>query len=378
MSEARTSRAIHRDISFGMRVVLASATILASGPAVTAWKQSAQAPAEQEHPIHARAGEVSTPAIVRDRHTGEMVLDLTAKDFHVFDNGTPQKIDHVDLGEESLSIVLLVETSSRVEPMLSAIRAAGIVFAEAAMGKTGEAAILGYDDAVTVLEPFTTNSDQVQNAINHLHSGASGIRLYDAMDRGVSLLKRCPVVRRRILMIIGEARDSKSKAKLGAVLRMAELTNVTIYCVGLSTTAANFRQPATQYEPPRIGPIGTYPVPPLKMKPPTPDMEQAAQPNMNLGAVVVWLAETGKNAVGSNSLKLATNATGGLLIDVTQDRAIQNAVDEIGGELHAGYTIDYHLPENKTTGYHEIKITADRPGVTVRTRPGYYIAPPER
>jgi hypothetical protein len=27
-------------------------------------------------------------------------------------------------------------------------------------------------------------------------------------------------------------------------------------------------------------------------------------------------------------------------------------------------------------GYHEIKVVVDRPNVSLRTRPGYYVAPP--
>ena len=57
-----------------------------------------------------------------------------------------------------------------------------------------------------------------------------------------------------------------------------------------------------------------------------------------------------------------------------KDRSIQKAMDEIGGELHAQYTLGYRPAGDNPTGYHEIKVEIDRPGITVRTRPGYYIA----
>jgi hypothetical protein len=51
-------------------------------------------------------------------------------------------------------------------------------------------------------------------------------------------------------------------------------------------------------------------------------------------------------------------------------------MDEIGGELHAQYTLGYRSPGEVSFGYHEIKVTVDRRGATVRTRPGYYLSLP--
>jgi VWFA-related protein len=332
---------------------------------------------QRKHAIRARVTEVSAPVIVRDRHSGEMILTLTRDNFRVFDNGTQQTIDHFDLGGDSLSIVLVTETSSHVEPMLPAIRQAGIVFTEAVMGQTAEAAVIGYYDTVDLLQSFTTDVDAVQGIINRLPVGTSGMHLYDAMARGIQLLEQRPVGQRRVMLVIGEAQDSGSEDKLGEVLRHAQLANVTIYSIGLSSTAADLRQPAGQYQPPQIGPPGTYPLPTPNGQPPTPQMEQAVQPNMDLAALLIWLVKTGKNAIGPNSLEIASKATGGLHVNTMHDRNIQKAIDEIGGELHAQYTLSYHPPGAEVSGYHQIKIAVDKPGVDLRTRPGYYIPPPE-
>ena len=39
-------------------------------------------------------------------------------------------------------------------------------------------------------------------------------------------------------------------------------------------------------------------------------------------------------------------------------------------------SLGYRPPPNVESGYHEIKVTVDREGVSVRTRPGYYLPPP--
>ena len=300
----------------------------------------------------------------RDRD-GELVLNLEQKDFHVFDNGAEQTIDHFDLGGDPLAIALLVETSSRVEALLPAVRQSGIVFTQTVMGRTADAAVLSYDDTVEIRQNFK------------LQMGTSGSKLYDGIARGVALLAEQPPRMRRILLIVGEAEDTGSSTKLGVALREAELANVTIYTIGLSTTAAEVRSQPRQYSAPSIGPPGTFPVPLPPGVPETPDNEAAAQGgNIDLMSLAVWVVQHALSTVKNHALEVATLATGGRHIATMKDRSIEKAMDEIGGELHAQYTLGYRPPGDEPSGFHEIKVTVDRPGVKLRTRPGYYLPPP--
>jgi VWFA-related protein len=110
--------------------------------------------------------------------------------------------------------------------------------------------------------------------------------------------------------------------------------------------------------------------------PQTPDIERQMQQNVDLLALAELLVKTGMNALGPNSLAVASKATGGLHLNIMKDRSIEEAIDEIGGELHAQYTLGYRPAGDQVSGYHEIKVQVHRPGVTVRTRPGYYLPPP--
>ena len=322
--------------------------------------------------IRVRVSEVTAPVTVRNS-SGEMVLDLTEKNFRVYDNGTEQKLDHFDVGGDPLSIVLLVETSLHVEPMLPAIQRVGAVFTEAVMGTTSEAAVLTFDSTVDTRLKFTTDPDDVQDTVKHLQVGSDEVLLYDGMMRGIAMLEQRPAVRRKILVVVSEAQDFGSDAKLGEVLRRAQLANVMIYSIGLSTAMADLRGQPKPRPIPGIGPPDKDPSPPQSV------IEAANEPiqGLDLMPLVIWLVKTGKNAVGPNSLAIASKATGGLHENVKRDASIQKAMDEIGGELHAQYTLGYRPAGDDLTGYHEIKVVVDRPGVTVRTRPGYYIPPPE-
>jgi len=325
--------------------------------------------------IHVRVNEVTAPVTVRNAN-GEMLLDIPKESFHIFDNGVEQKIEHFDLGASSLSIVLVVETSSHIDPMFKSVKQMGIVFTETVMAQTSEVAVVGYDDDVSLLKKFTTDPERIGEVINNLTTGNSGSHLYDAMARGISLLEKRPLPQRRILVVLGEAQDTGSENRLGEVLRSAQLANVTIYSIGLSTAMADLRAKKEPVDH-SLGPPGTYPIPTPPGKPPTPDLEQQmANPPIDYMALAIWLVKTGKNALGPNSLEIASKATGGMFLHAKKDSTIQKAVDAIGGEIHAQYSLGYRPPPNVESGYHEIKVTVDREGVSVRTRPGYYLPPP--
>ncbi|MBI3404321.1 MAG: VWA domain-containing protein [Acidobacteria bacterium] len=323
--------------------------------------------------IRVRVDLVHTPVTVRD-DKGEIVYDLAQKDFRVFDNGVLQNIENFDLGGEPISAVLVLEASSRVEPLMAAVRKTGIIFTQTVLGPSGESAVISYDDTINSLLPLTSNQDQIEKIVSTFRMGTGGARLYDAIGQGISLLGDRPRERRRVILVVGEAYDTGSAATLGSVLREAQLANVTIYTVGLSTTAAQLRADPKPVGP-QISPPGTFGLPKIPGSVQTPGTEQQRHGNMDLLALLVWLVTHATNALTDNPLELATAGTGGLHMPTYKDRTIERAMDQIGAELHAQYSLSYRPAGSAAIGYHEIKIMVARTGVKVRARPGYYIPP---
>jgi VWFA-related protein len=326
---------------------------------------------------------VTTPVTVRDSR-GEMVHNLDAKDFRVTDNGAAQKISHFDLGGDPISLVILVETSSRIEPLAPEIRKTGILFTQTVMGPTGEAAVVGFNDSVDKLQDFTSSADQIESTITNLRIGASGLKLFDAMAVGVEMLTSRPQAtaekpgRRRVMLVLSEGVDEGSEKQLGEVLRQAQLANVTIYGVGLSTTRAEFQSKPKPPERPNL-PVGSVPPPPGV--PATPTYEDNYRyGGADLMAAVIWAVQHIHDKVKGNPLEVAAAATGGAQLSTFKDRSIENAIDEIGGELHSQYTLSYTPTDANMTGYHEIKVSVlrnDAKNLKIRSRPGYYLAPPD-
>jgi len=327
-----------------------------------------------ENAIRVRVALVNVPVTVRNGNQ-ELVLDLKKDNFHVFDNGVRQTIESFDLSGEPLSAVLVFETSPRIAPLLPAVRKSAIVFTQTVIGPSGDAAILSYNDTVDRLLGFTADHDKIEKTIANLKVGRGGTHLYDALSKAVGMLENRKPSRRRVIIVVGEARDAGSEEKLGEVLREAQISNIVIYTVGLSTTAAELRAPPSQSRPLPATPPGTFGAPPFPGTAQTPTSEQQYAGNIDLLALVEWTVEHATSVVKDHPLEVATVATGGTYQPTFRDRSIENAVDAIGGELNAQYTLTYRPTKSDAPGYHKIKVTVDRPGLTVRTRPGYYLSP---
>ncbi len=322
--------------------------------------------------IRVKVQVVNAPVAVRDAKK-RVILDLRKEDFTILDNRVKQTIESFDLAGEPLSTVLVLETSSRVAPFLPAVRKSAIVFTQTVVGASGSAAVIGYDKIVARVQPFTENQDDIEKAITHLKAGDTTARLYDALSDAVVLLRTQPSGRRRVIIVVGESKDTGSNEKFGEVLRRAQLANIVIYSVGLSTASAEAR-----YEPQQAGPIsamppGTFGMPPMPGTAQTPTSVEQYAGNMDLGALAELAVRNAAGVVISQPLEVAAAATGGMYQSIYRDRTIENAVGEIGGDLNAQYTLSYEPTKSNEPGYHEIRIIVDRRGVKVRTRPGYYL-----
>ena len=344
-------------------------------------------PPEALAKISARVTLVNMPVTVRDAKGG-MIHDLEQQDFLVTDNGVPQKITHFDVGSDPISLVVVVETSDRMDSFLPQLRKTGILFTEQVMGPEAEAAMIGFDDEIHKLRDFTHSHDAVEAAFTGLKTGDSGQHLFDAMAAGVEMLsgrgkpsKESAAPGRRVMLVMAEALDKGSDSRLGEVLRRAQLENVTIFSVGLSTTRSELQSQPRQNAPVPITPPGTFGMPGPPGTVPTPGGGNVS--GVDLIALAQVLVEHTKSAETKHALELGAVATGGAYYSTFKGRSIQEAIDEIGGELHSQYMLSYS-PANKSDdvqefGYHQISVSLVQDkakGKKITSRPGYYVPPP--
>ena len=325
--------------TFAFRCVLALS--FSAALAGSEWSQTQAPPPLAKDQIRVVTNEVVVAATVTDP-SGEFVLDLSQEDFHVFDDRVEQKIDHWDLGGDPLAVVLVLETSSRPHAMIPVIHSLGSIFTETAMALDGEAAVITYDSTVEVRLPFTLDHDAVEKSIASVQFEDPRRNLYDAMALAVGMLRDEAPMRRRIMLIVGESRDDGSKAKLGEIVRDAEHANISIYAVGPSSMTRDLLQDAPAL----------------------------------WAAPAIFLLQQGRNRAKNHELEVAAAATGGIHYSAVRAATLRDALDKIGGELHAQYIIGYQPNSERAPGFHSIRVTVSRPNVFIRTRPGYYLASP--
>ena len=314
-------------------VLSLSAVIVSSSRSQT---PSASPPANGQ--IRVATNEVIVPVTVADA-SGEFVLDLSQKDFHVFDGGVEQTIDHWEVGGDPLAIVVVLETSTRLHGMIPVIHGLGSILGETVMLLNSEAAVITYDSTVELRQPFTQDHEAVRDAIAAVKFEAPERMLYDGMNRAVQMLEAEPPKWRRVILVVGESEDGGSTAKLGPIVRAAARANIAIYAVG-----------------PRSA---------------TRDLLDAAPALW--AAPAIFLLQEGRNKVKNHDLEVAAAATGGVHYGGIRVATLQSAVDAIGAELHLQYVIGYRSNLERGPGFHAITVAVSRPNVSIRNRPGYYV-----
>lgn len=341
---------------------------LSAGPAGVGYSRTQSIPQAPKNPIHVTTKEVTVPVTVTDRH-GELVLDLTQADFHVLDDGIEQKIDHCELGGDPLATVLLIETNSHLQPLANSIHSLGIVFADAVMALDGEAAVITYDSTATIRQPFATAHEAVEKAIETTKFDGSEMNLYDGIATGERLLTMQPKNWHRVMLIVGESRDSGSIATLGQVVREAERADISIYVLGVSSVAADLRGNKLSVHPLKIRGLPPITAAPCNAQVPG----YGATGCLDLATPALWLLERGTNEIKHHQLAVAATATGGAEFGGFRESALQSALDRIGSELHAQYVLSYKPNAGSAPGFHRIRVTVSRADVSVRARPGYFL-----
>ena len=70
--------------------------------------------------------------------------------------------------------------------------------------------------------------------------------------------------------------------------------------------------------------------------------------------------------------EILADATGGAAFPFTRQRALEDAIERLGAELHSQYVLSF-APEDLAPGYHHLEVRINRRGeFRIRARPGYW------
>ncbi len=253
---------------------------------------------------------VVAPTSVTDR-SGNFINGLTSADFLLFDNDVPQQV-HEDGDFLPISLGIAIQTNLKGHAV-EWVHDLGPLLGALVVGVGGEAAIFGFNDKLSVSQDFTPDLGKLTHALRRIEFSPGANHVIDATLRAMRLLDRRPSVRRRILLLISGPSDQGSESTLDDALADVTMSNTLIY----------------------------------------------------------WL-NTARSAAAEDPVPAMTRYTGGQQYGLQNQHALEQAITQIGEEIHGQYLLSYTPAHSNDAGFHRIRVVAKRAGVEVRSRPGYW------
>src|SRR5262245_46205048 len=249
---------------------------------------------------------------------------LTAKDFAVFENDAPQTIDNLLTEETPFAAAILIDTSASMDYKFGLVRAAAASFIDH-IREDDQVAVYGFNDKIKVFQDFSDLHDISEYVWDA--KAENNTRLYDCADEAiVALQKRAE--KRKAILLISDGWDTTSRsATFDSVMKKALALGITVYSIDLVEDSV------------RAG----------------------------SGSEVLGLRR------GQTEMKEFANQTGGRYVHSPQGDKLEEAFTGIVDELRNQYTLTYYPANHKRDGrWRKLNVSASRPGLTVRTRKGYW------
>ena len=318
---------------------------------------------------------VTVPVTVTDRK-GIYVNGLEAFDFRIYDNRKPQVIDSFEVAFLPISMVICVQSSDRVEGILPEVTKTAILFTDMVLGEFGQAALIAFDQRVRLMQDFTNDEKKIEKALKDITLGSDAVRLSDAVYEGIRMLVKRPSTHRKVIVVISESQETASEVGLGETMRTAQIQDIMIYPVRLSTIKGWFKRDDKPI-PPSIPPgVQARASIPGAAETPTTQMQHRVRATPNVIPIVIDLVRGVKNLLFNNPLELLAVGTGGRVYSPMTEDGIQKAIMGIGEDLRSQYLLSYRPNNLNDSGiFHRIEVEVFYDRAKVRARPGYWQGP---
>ncbi|HEX3746626.1 MAG TPA: VWA domain-containing protein [Bryobacteraceae bacterium] len=320
--------------------------------------------------------QVLAPVLVYDRKHN-YVNGLTSDQFRLYDNDKEQNLTSVDVTYTPISMVVAVQANSEADKILPQVNRIGAMLKPIILGDQGEAAVIAYDHRVRLLQPFTSDADDITKAIKGIHAGSTSSRLIDAVEQSVFLLAHRDKTRRRILLVIGEGRDAGSEAHARETLEKLQLANVAVYWVDMSHIIGKLTAPPPDPRPTAMPPAAAGNLGGGHPSTPTTYDQTFGTDGYSADAIPLMMEiyHDVKNIFKVSTATLFTKGTGGEQFPFATSHGLEQAISAIGDELHSQYLITYTPNNTGEGGFHKIQVEVIGRQYKCETKPGYFMSP---
>jgi Ca-activated chloride channel family protein len=171
---------------------------------------------------------------VKDRN--RELLDVTAEDFEVIEDGVPQRVTAFEEALSPVSVVLALDSSGSMRRDAAAVVDAAKMFVQALPTKD-KLGLLNFADRAEWVHDLTTTRQTTLDAVGR-YVADGGTALYDAVYEGLSKLSKAEG--RKALVVMTDGRDENnpgtapgSTHTFEQVLQLLGAADTPVYAIGL-------------------------------------------------------------------------------------------------------------------------------------------------
>lgn len=153
---------------------------------------------------------LSTDLVVLDvqvlnRKTGAIINGLKAADFELYEDGVKQEVTHFSQDRLPLSVILLMDLSGSVSPVLKEIQS-GALLALERLKEKDEVAVVAFSSDTQLVQDFTPNRKLIVEKIGHIEKTpviGQGTSLFEGLkNAAIHMNKASNPTSRRVIIAI--------------------------------------------------------------------------------------------------------------------------------------------------------------------------------
>src|SRR5215475_1116429 len=172
----------------------------------------AQTEGQQQETIKIKTDLVVLDTLVTDKKTREVIRNLTLQDFELFEDDAKQQIEHFSQDKLPLSVVLLLDISPSVHPVIEEVRKGALQTLEH-LKPEDEVALMVFAGATELIQDFTKDRKLLADKVGLVltHDGA-GTRIHEAVGKAARQFKSATIpISRRVVIVITDNQGSMKR-----------------------------------------------------------------------------------------------------------------------------------------------------------------------
>ncbi|SVC00294.1 uncharacterized protein METZ01_LOCUS253148, partial [marine metagenome] len=171
------------------------------------------------------------------------VTDLDQTNFQVYEDGVQQNVTFFTKTQLPIALAMLIDTSASMDEKMATAQEAAIGFSQR-LRPDDLAEIVDFDSRVNILQTFTNDAVELEQAIQQTSAGGS-TSLYNAIYISLRELSKAPLrradVRREAIIVLSDGEDTSSLVTFDEVLEQAKRSETAIYSIGLQSDDSRSR-----------------------------------------------------------------------------------------------------------------------------------------